>query len=168
MMPKIYKGILNMAFNSIFVGNNVKVEIATAPTGGGQATTFTVVEEVGAFPSAAGAESNVVSVNTFGQQYAKKLLGSRSVPDLTLTVNWKPGAVGQEMLAAAAAAQTLIQVKVTYFQKIDDQDGAAYYSIVNGYVSSDVVNGDFDGVVTRDFVVSVTGAPIAVGEVTGS
>jgi hypothetical protein len=109
-----------------------------------------------------------VSVNTFGQQYAKKLLGSRSVPDLTLTVNWKPGAVGQEMLAAAAAAQTLIQVKVTYFQKIDDQDGAAYYSIVNGYVSSDVVNGDFDGVVTRDFVVSVTGAPIAVGEVTGS
>ncbi|MCF2265076.1 hypothetical protein LGR80_21830 [Enterobacter hormaechei subsp. xiangfangensis] len=73
-----------MAFNSIFVGNNVKVEIATAPTGGGQATTFTVVEEVGAFPSAAGAESNVVSVNTFGQQYAKKLLGSRSVPDLTL------------------------------------------------------------------------------------
>ena len=60
MMPKIYKGILNMAFNSIFVGNNVKVEIATAPTGGGQATTFTVVEEVGAFPSAAGAESNVV------------------------------------------------------------------------------------------------------------
>ena len=97
-----------MAFNSIFVGNNVKVEIATAPTGGGQATTFTVVEEVGAFPSAAGAESNVVSVNTFGQQYAKKLLGSRSVPDLTLTVNWKPGATGQEMLAAAAAAQTLI------------------------------------------------------------
>ena len=126
-----------MALNSIFVGNNVKVEIATAPTGGGQATTFTVVEEVGAFPSA-------------------------------LTVNWKPGATGQEMLAAAAAAQTLIQVKVTYYQNIDDQDGAAYYSIVNGYVSSDVVNGDFDGVVTRDFVVSVTGAPIAVGEVTGA
>jgi len=39
---------------------------------------------------------------------------------------------------------------------------------VNGYISSDVVNGDFDVVVTRDFVVSVTGAPIAVGEVTGS
>ncbi|MDQ7853631.1 hypothetical protein [Klebsiella michiganensis] len=157
-----------MAFNSIFVGNNVKVEIANAPTGGGQATTFTVVEEVGAFPSAAGAESTVVSVNTFGEQYAKKLLGSRSVPDLTLTVNWKPGATGQEMLAAAAAAQTLLQVKVTYFQNIDDQEGAAYYSIVNGYVSSDVVNGDFDGVVTRDFVVSVTGAPIAVGQVSGS
>lgn len=157
-----------MAFNSIFVGNNVKVEIANAPAGGGQATTFTVVEEVGAFPAAAGAESNVVSVNTFGQQYAKKLLGSRSVPDLTLTVNWKPGSAGQEMLATAAASQKLMQVKVTYFQNIADQDGPAYYSIVNGLVNSDVVNGDFDSVVTRDFVVSVTGAPIAVGEVTGA
>ncbi|MGT2394680.1 hypothetical protein ACVDHD_09485 [Enterobacter roggenkampii] len=157
-----------MAFNSIFIGNNVKVEIAEAPANGGQATTFTVVEEVGAFPAAAGAESNVVSVNTFGQQYAKKLLGSRSVPDLTLTVNWKPGSTGQELLASAAASQKLMQVKVTYFQNISDQDGPAYYSIVNGYVSSDVVNGDFDGVVTRDFVVSVTGAPIAVGEVTGA
>ncbi|ELN4240727.1 hypothetical protein R2W49_004190 [Klebsiella variicola] len=157
-----------MAFNSIFIGNNVKVEIAEAPANGGQATTFTVVEEVAAFPAAAGAESNVVSVNTFGQQYAKKLLGSRSVPDLTLTVNWKPGATGQEMLAAAAASNKLMQVKVTYFQNIADEDSPAYYSVVNGYISSDVVNGDFDVVVTRDFVVSVAGGPIAVGEVTGA
>ncbi|ELQ6015963.1 TPA: hypothetical protein OMT82_000406 [Enterobacter cloacae] len=157
-----------MAFNSIFVGNNVKVEIADAPADGSQATTFTEVEEVGAFPQAAGAESTVVSVNTFGEQYAKKLLGSRSVPDLTLTVNWKPGAVGQEKLATAAANQTLVQIKVTYFQNITEEDGAAYYSVVNGYVSSDVVNGDFDQVVTRDFVISVSGKPIAVGQVTGS
>ncbi|WP_064377121.1 hypothetical protein, partial [Klebsiella michiganensis] len=86
----------------------------------------------------------------------------------SLTVNWKPGSAGQEMLATAAASQKLMQVKVTYFQNIADQDGPAYYSIVNGLVNSDVVNGDFDSVVTRDFVVSVTGAPIAVGEVTGA
>lgn len=154
-----------MAFNSIFVGNNVTVEIADAPAGGGQATTFTPVEEVAAFPAAAGAESTVVSVNTFGKQYAQKLLGSRSVPDLTLSVNWKPGAVGQEKLVTAAANQTLVQVKVTYFQNITDKT-TGYYTIVNGYISSDVVGGDFDAVATREFVLSVTGAPVAVGEVT--
>jgi len=157
-----------MAFNTNFVGNNVTVEVADAPANGGQATTYTVVEDLAGFPQAAGAESTVVSVNVFGEQYAKKLIGSRSVPDLTISVNWKPGATGQEMLATAASSQKLVQIKVTYYQNIADKEGASYYSIVNGYISSDVVNGDFDAVVTRDFVVSVTGAPIAVGQGSGS
>jgi len=153
-------------FNSIFVGNNVKVEIADAPVGGGQATSFTTVEDVSAFPAAAGAESTVVSVNVFGEQYAKKLVGSRSVPDLNLSVLWRPGAVGQEKLAAAATSQQLIQVKVTYYQN-PGFTGSAYYSVVNGYVSSDAISGDFDSAVNRDFVISVTGAPVATGEVSG-
>ncbi|HCA0103454.1 phage tail protein [Pseudescherichia vulneris] len=154
-------------FNTMFIGNNVKVEIADAPVGGGQATSFTVLENVSAFPAAAGAETNMVSVNVFGEQYARKIPGSRSVPDLTLSVFWRPGAVGQEMLEAAAASNKLVQVKVTYYQNIADPTGPAYYSIVNGYASSDATSGDFDNAVTRDFVISVTGAPVAAGEVTG-
>lgn len=154
-----------MAFNRIFAANNVVVEIEEAPAGGGQATTYTVIEEVAAFPSAAGAESTIISVNTFGKQYAQKLLGSRSVPDLTLSVNWKPGAVGQEMLVTSAQKQTLMQVKVTYYENIADTDGAGYYSVVNGYISSDVVGGDFDSVATREFVMTITGQPVAVGEI---
>ncbi|WPO93724.1 hypothetical protein SFA32_12165 [Buttiauxella sp. HR94] len=153
-------------FNSIFVGNNVKVEIADAPVGGGQATSFTTVEHVSAFPAAAGAESTVVSVNVFGEQYSKKLVGSRNVPDLNLSVLWRPGAVGQEKLASAASSQQLVQVKVTYFQS-PDLTGPSYYSVVNGYVSSDAISGDFDGAVSRDFVISVTGAPVATGETSG-
>lgn len=156
-----------MAFNNIFVGNNVTVEIADTPASGGQATTYTLVEDLASFPQAAGAESEVVSVNVFGEQYARKLIGSRSVPDLTISVNWRPGATGQEMLATAAASQKLVQIKVTYYQDIADKQGPAYYSIVNGYVSSDVVNGDFNAVTTRDFVVSVTGSPVS-GQVSGS
>jgi len=154
-------------FTSTFIANNVKVEIADAPVGGVQATTYTVVEELAAFPAAAGAESTVVSINTFGQQYAKKIPGSRNVPDLTLSVFWRPGAVGQEMLAAAASSNKLVQVKITYFQNLGDTSGPAYYSIVNGYVTSDSISGDFDSAVQRDFVVSVSGAPVATGEVSG-
>jgi len=153
-------------FNTMFIGNNVKVEIADAPVSG-QATSFTVVENVSAFPAAAGAETNMVSVNVFGEQYAKKLPGSRNVPDLTLSVFWRPGAVGQEMLAAAAASNKLVQVKVTYYQNIANPTCPAYYSIVKCYATCDAISGDFDGAVTRDFVISVTGAPVAVGEVTG-
>jgi len=156
-----------MAFSKNFVGNNVKVEIADAPVDGGLATSFTTLEHVSAFPAAAGIETNMVTVNVFGEQYVQKVPGSRSVPDLTLSVLWRPGAVGQEKLAAAQVSGKLIQVKVTYFENMADTNGAAYYSVVNGYVGSSTPSGDFDAITTRDFVISVLGGPVAVGEVTG-
>jgi len=157
-----------MAFNKHFVGNNVTVEIADAPANGGQATDFTLIEDIAAFPQMASAESTVVTVNVFGEKYVDKIIGSRSVPDLTISVNWKPGAVGQGLLDSALASDKLVQIKVTYYQNISDKDGAAYYSIVNGYVISGNNNGDFDAIVTRDYVVSITGGPVAVGQVSGS
>ncbi|EOU9592081.1 hypothetical protein ACOJEA_004781 [Klebsiella aerogenes] len=155
-----------MAFKSSFVGNNVKVEIADAPTAGGQATTFTTVELVSAFPAAAGSDMTIVTANVFGEEYVQKATGSRSVPDLNLSVFWKPGAVGQEKLATYAKARTLVQVKVTYFENIVDPDSAGYFVVLNGYISSNNVGGDFDAMATRDYVLSVTGAPVAEGEVT--
>lgn len=156
-----------MAFSKNFVGNNVKVEIADAPVDGGLATSFTTLEHVSAFPAAAGIETNMVTVQVFGDQYVQKIPGSRSVPDLTLSVVWRPGAVGQEKLQAAQVSGKLIQVKVTYFENMADPNGAAYYSVVNGYVGSSTPNSGFDTITTRDFTVSVIGGPVAQGEVTG-
>ncbi|HIE5387131.1 TPA: hypothetical protein ACXNPR_000429 [Enterobacter cancerogenus] len=155
-----------MAFKNMFMANNVKVEIALTPASG-VATTFTVVEKVAAFPAVAGAETNMATVNSFGELYAEKIPGSKNVPDISLTVNWIPGATGQELLNTYADNLTKVQLRVTYYENLTGTDGASYFQVVNGYISTNTTAGDFDSQAQREYTFVVTGAPVASGETAG-
>lgn len=146
-----------MAFD-IFSGSNISVELGKA--GSTVSTQFKVIQEVAAFPSTGG-ESAVINVKSFGSVYDRKLVGTRSQPDITLTVNWLPDDEQHIALLAAAENQERVQLRVTYFENATKSTG--YYTVLNGFISKDTITGDKDSVVTREFTFSVDGAPVANG-----
>ncbi|CRY67039.1 Uncharacterised protein [Yersinia kristensenii] len=146
-----------MAFD-IFSGSNITVELGQA--GSVVSTSFVIVPEVAAFPST-GSESAVISVKTFGSTYDRKLVGTRNQPDITLTVNWLPDNVQHLALLKAAEDQTRVQVRISYYENATKTNG--FFTVLNGFVSKDLISGDKDSVVTREFTLSVDGAPVASG-----
>ncbi|WP_250845134.1 hypothetical protein [Escherichia coli] len=69
----------------IFSGANITVEVGSA--GSTVATDFAEVPEVNTFTTS-GFESTVISVKTFNSAYDRKLLGTKSIPDISLAVNY--------------------------------------------------------------------------------
>ncbi|MEG3135662.1 phage tail tube protein [Rouxiella sp. T17] len=146
----------------IFSGSNLKVQISNT-AGSTVSTTFTELDELAAFATSGGT-STVIDVKTFSSTYNRKLVGTKSVADITLTVNWIPDSVSQLMLQTASDNQTRIQVKISYFENATETSG--YFVVYNGFISSDKVAGDKDSVVTKEFVLSVDGAPVSQGVLT--
>lgn len=139
----------------IFAGANLTVELGSA--GSVVATDFQEVPEVGVFPTS-GSESAVIDVKTFNSVYNRKLVGTKSIADIELTVNWIPDNAVHQKLLAASENQTRVQVRITYYENALKTTG---YSVVyNGFISKDSVAGDKDSVVTRAFTLSVDGAAV--------
>lgn len=142
----------------IFSGAILSVEVGTHTAGSNTpATDFKEVPEIGSFPTI-GAENTVIDVVEFNNKYNRKLIGSKSVPDITLTVHYLPDNEVHALLLQLEDEQKRAQFKITYFE---DQTKASGYSVTYvGFVSSSVTSGDKDEVVNRDFVIAVDGGPI--------
>lgn len=140
----------------IFSGANIKVELG-ATASSTVAATFEVIPEVAVFPTS-GSESAVIDVKTFNSAYNRKLLGTKTVPDITLSVNWLPDNTVHQKLLAASENQTRVQIRITYYENATTTKG---YSVVyNGFISKDGVTGDKDQVVVREFTLSVDGKAV--------
>ncbi|CAH6081978.1 TPA: hypothetical protein OT044_000452 [Citrobacter koseri] len=153
-----------MAAFDIFSGANLQVEVGThTPGSTTPATDFVVIPEIAAFPTV-GAENVVIDVVTYNNAYNRKLLGTKSVPDITLSVNYQPDNAVHQKLLQLEESQTRAQFKITYYENATHTN--AYSITYVAFVSSSVTSGDKDEVVKRDFVLSVDGGPIATEIIT--
>jgi len=142
----------------IFNGNGLVVSVGTY--GATASTTFTKIPEVATFVQSGGS-SEVINVTTYGKLYQRKLIGTKSVPDLTCSVNWIPDNAIHQQLIDASDEQTRIQIKIEYYQ--DMTHTAGYYVVYNCFVSSDTVSGGQNDATLREFVFAVDGGPVAAG-----
>lgn len=98
---------------------------------------------------------------TFNSAYNRKLLGTKSIPDIELTVNYLPDNTVHKLLETLADEQKRCQVKIEYFNDSTHTDG--FYVIYTCFVSSTTLAGDKDAVVTKTFNLAVDGAAIQAG-----
>ncbi|MGC1010315.1 phage tail tube protein [Pantoea agglomerans] len=140
----------------IFAGANLGVSIGTA--GSTESVTWTEVPEIATFATSGGT-STVIEVTTFNQLYNRKLLGSKAVPDISISVNWIPDNAVHQQLVTASDNQTRIQVKLEYFQDATRTTG--YYVVYNAFVSADTLSGGKDEVVVKEFTLAIDGGPVA-------
>lgn len=141
----------------IFAGANILVEVGTH-TPGTEATDFKEIPEIGSFP-VVGTENTVIDVVTFNNAYNRKLLGTKSVPDISLTVNYLPDNEVHQKLLELEEKQKRAQFRITYFENAEKT--SSYSVTYVAFVSSSVTAGDKDAVVTREVVLAVDGGPIA-------
>ncbi|EDT6685364.1 hypothetical protein UJ50_004443 [Salmonella enterica subsp. enterica] len=147
-----------MAYD-IFSGANITVSIGTS-AGKVLATDFQVVPEVSSFATS-GFESVVIDVVTFNSAYNRKLLGTKSIPDIDLQVNYLPDNAVHQKLETLADEQKRCQVKLEYFT--DATKTAGFYVVYTCFVSSTTIDGDKDQVVTKSFTLAVDGEAIESG-----
>ncbi|MDF2784215.1 MAG: hypothetical protein K0S95_750 [Pantoea eucrina] len=145
----------------IFSGANLRVEVGTA--GSTIATDFVAVPEVNTFTTS-GFESAVVSVKTFNSAYDRKLLGTKSIPDITMAVNYLPDDAVHMKLEKLAEEQKRCQIKLSYFTDATHTEG--FYVVYQCFVSTTTIGGDKDEVVTKSFNLAVDGAPVDSGIIT--
>ncbi|ENN8393446.1 MULTISPECIES: hypothetical protein [Serratia] len=147
-----------MSFD-IFSGANLKVEFSTT-SGSTASTDYKVIPEVASFTTS-GFESTVISVKTFNSSFDRKLLGTKSVPDIDLEVNWLPDDVTHMAMEKAADDQSRCQVRITYYEDATHTTG--FFVVYNVFVSSTTVSGDKDEVVKKTFKLAVDQGSIASG-----
>lgn len=147
-----------MAFD-IFSGANLKVEFSKT-AGTTAATDFKDIPEVANFTTS-GFESTVIDVVTYNSPYNRKLLGTMSVPNIELEVNWLPDDEIHLELEAAATSQVRGQVRISYYE--DATHTAGTYVIYNVFVSSTTVSGGKDEVVKKNFTLAVDQGPVGKG-----
>lgn len=147
----------------IFSGANIMVEVGTS-AGKAIATDFVEVPEVNTFTTS-GFESTVISVKTFNSAYDRKLLGTKSIPDISLAVNYLPDNAVHQKLEQLADDQKRCQIKLSYFEDATQDTG--FYVIYTCFVSSTTIGGEKDEVVTKTFTLAVDGGALDQGLITG-
>ncbi|WP_213712556.1 phage tail tube protein [Cedecea lapagei] len=142
----------------IMTGANVRVHVGTS--GKVLATDFKEVPEVAVFPTS-GFERVVIDVVTYNNAYNRKLVGTKSVPDIDLTVNWLADDEVHQLLEKMSDLGKRVQVKIEYFE--DETQETGVYIAYNAFVSSTAVSGDKDAVVQKGFTLAVDGGPVSSG-----
>ncbi|EFN8907598.1 hypothetical protein D6912_23245, partial [Escherichia coli] len=143
----------------IFSGANLKVEVGTS-AGTTLATDFKEVPEVASFTTS-GFESVVIDVVTFNSAYNRKLLGTKSIADIELQVNYLPDNEVHQQLETLADEQKRCQIRLSYYTDATETTGC--YVVYTCFVSSTTIAGDKDAVVTKSFNLAVDGAAIESG-----
>lgn len=143
----------------IFSGANITVSVGSS-AGSTIATDFVEVPEVASFTTS-GFESVVIDVVTFNSAYNRKLLGTKSIPDIELMVNYLPDSAVHQKLEQLADEQKRCQIKLEYFTDASKKEG--FYVIYTCFVASTTIDGDKDAVVTKAFTLAVDGAAIDSG-----
>jgi ABC-type glycerol-3-phosphate transport system substrate-binding protein len=95
----------------IFSGANLVVSVGTS-AGAAVATDFKSIPEVASFATS-GFESTVIDVVTFNSAYNRKLLGTKSIPDIELTVNYLPDNVVHQQLETLADSQNVVRLRLS-------------------------------------------------------
>lgn len=144
----------------IFSGANLQVEVGTNTDSTTPATDFEVIPEVNTFTTS-GFESVVISVKTFNSAYDRKLLGTKSIPDISLAVNYLPDNAVHQKLEQLADQQARCQIKLSYFDDATKSEG--FYVTYVCFVSSTTIGGDKDEVVTKTFTLAVDGEAVDSG-----
>ncbi|EPF6564087.1 MULTISPECIES: phage tail tube protein [Serratia] len=139
-----------MSFD-IFSGANLKVEFSTT-SGSTASTDYKVIPEIASFVTS-GFESTVIEVKSFNDSYSRKLLGSKSVGDIDIEVNWIPDDVTHMAMETAADSQKRCQVRITYYEDATHTTG--YFIVYNVLVASITVSGDTNEVVKKTFKLAV-------------
>ncbi|WP_318389589.1 phage tail tube protein [Enterobacter sp.] len=147
----------------LFSGANIKVEVGTS-AGKAIATDFVEVPEVNTFTTS-GFESTVISVKTFNSAYDRKLLGTKSIPDINLAVNYLPDNAVHQKMEQLADDQKRCQIKLSYFEDATQDTG--FYVIYTCFVSSTTIGGEKDEVVSKTFTLAVDGGALDQGLITG-
>lgn len=142
----------------IFAGSHLKVEVGTAAAA--LATDFVEVPEVATFTTS-GFESTVIDVVTFNSAYNRKLLGTKSVPDINLTVNLLADNTVHQKLEQLADERKRCQIRLSYYEDATHTTG--FYVVYTCFVSSSSIDGDKDAVVTKVFNLAVDGGPLQSG-----
>lgn len=142
----------------IMSGANLKVSVGTAGTT--LATDFKEVPEVAAFTTS-GFESVVIDVVTFNSAFNRKILGSKSVPDIELSVNYLADDAVHKQLEKLADDQKRCQIRLDYYSDASHTTG--FYVVYNCYVSSTTITGDKDAVITKAFTLAVDGGALESG-----
>lgn len=101
-------------------------------------------------------EANIVEVPEYGQNYARKLTGSHTTGNLELTVNFNPSEASHTYLLGEYKSGRSNNWKVEVNSDINGTKGS-YYEF-SGQVASKSTGGEFDGIATVAFSVSVDGA----------
>lgn len=146
----------------IFSSNNIQLQFS-ATASDNEATDYLDVPELAAFP-AVSFTNNTISVTEFSSQYQRKLSGSKSIDDVTLTCNWIPDNETFIAMDKAVDDQTRCQIKITYFTDATQTNG--YAVVLNGFMVSNGISGDFDAVIQRAYTFTVDGAPVSAAVVT--
>nr|WP_287855301.1 phage tail tube protein [Klebsiella sp.] len=142
----------------IFSGSNLKVSVGTV--GATVATDFKEIPSIATFTTS-GFESTVIDVVVFNSSYNRKLLGTKSIPDIELSVNWIPDNEVHQQMETIADAQSRCQVKIEYFT--DSTHTSGYFVVYNAFVSTASVSGDKDEVIKKAFNLAVDGGPVDYG-----
>lgn len=145
-------------------GANLQVEIGTPISGGtGVATDFQVVPSIAAFTTS-GFESTVITVKSYDNEYDRKILGGKNIPDITLQVNYIAGSTVHVLMDTMADEHKKVQVKLSYFDS-PTRDGG-FFVIYNGFLSSNTLTGDKDQVIVKSYNLIVDGGAISSGLIT--
>ncbi|MGR2854753.1 hypothetical protein FY046_01695 [Erwinia sp. 1181_3] len=142
----------------IMSGANLTVEVGTAGTT--LATDFEIVPEVAAFTTS-GFESTVIDVVTFNSAFNRKLLGTKSIPDIELQVNYLADNEVHQKMETLADEQKRCQVRLSYYEDATHTTG--FYVVYQCFVSSTTIAGDKDAVVTKAFTLAVDGGAVKSG-----
>lgn len=104
------------------------------------------INEVAALPNFE-ITSKVNSYETYDSEYSTKLMAEQSVSPVSIVVNYLPDDRTHQFLDAAADSGEEFQL---VFKYIDNSESITY-AIVNGVISSSMVNGSKDSVVTKSY-----------------
>ncbi|WP_313104214.1 hypothetical protein [Pseudescherichia vulneris] len=142
----------------IFSGTHFRVSVGSAGTS--VATDFQEVPEVAAFITS-GFESATIDVVSFNSAFNRKLLGTKSVQDRDLKINFVPDNVIHQKLEQLAKDQKRCQIKLEYFT--DETQTEGFYEVFHCFLGSSTTEGDKDQVVTKTFKLVADGGEIDSG-----
>ncbi|MEX5391186.1 pyocin knob domain-containing S74 family peptidase [Enterobacter cloacae] len=135
--------------SDIITGQGLNLQYNTdtgnrSPQGVGNIT----INEVNTFPVLK-INSESTNYDTYDSEYKTVLLSDGSVDPFQIVVNYLPDDPTHQFLDDAAEKQTLFQMIIQYELNMDES--TITYAIVNGYITSTMIGGDKDEVVTRSY-----------------
>lgn len=148
LIYKVYK----MA-NEVFIGSNVDVYFSKKTDNTSiQGTDFALIDQVSVYPETGGSR-NVIEVVNFSNPETAKLVGKKSVPDVTLQLNYIIGDPQHEALKALFESGERAQFKIIYW--MDQAKTIGIVKIYNGFIASISQTGGDDTATQLTFVISV-------------
>lgn len=137
--------------SNIFTGNGFKLFYNT-DTGNQLPDAYqnTQIESLAAMPNVT-FNNDTSTIEVYDNSFSTKLLGSKSVNDIEIVVNYIPDNQTHEFLDNAVETQQEFQLIIQYQT---DEEGMIDYSIFNGQLSARHISGDKDAVVQASYTFS--------------